>query len=238
MIRLIINADDFGYSSGINYGIIDAHINGIVNSATMMMNMPGTTHAISLAKQYPTLGIGVHLVLDCEKPLRTDVPSLVKEDGFFKHRNDIINNPSINLEDVEKEWRTQIDACYAAGITPTHLDSHHHIHGAPNLMPVIEKLAHAYNLPIRVASKEKSTAIPFSEYFFYDFYADGVTIDYFDKLATKVPDGSSVEIMVHPGYLDHHILAGSSYTTERVEEHRVLTTCKLPDIFELVSFKK
>jgi chitin disaccharide deacetylase len=237
MIKLIVNADDFGYSNGINYGIIDAHKNGIVNSATLMMNMPGTAHAIELAKQTPTLGVGIHLVLDCEKPLRNDVPSLINESGYFKHRKQIINNPAIDLADVEKEWRTQIDVCYAAGLTPTHLDSHHHIHGAPNLIPVIEKLSQVYKLPVRTDMNDTlKNALPFSDYCFFDFYEDGVTMDYFEKLAKKVPDGSIVEIMAHPGYLDSIITNGSSYTMKRVEEYHVLTTCTLPNIFELVSF--
>jgi predicted glycoside hydrolase/deacetylase ChbG (UPF0249 family) len=49
MIKLIVNADDFGYSRGINHAIIDCHQHGIVNSATMMMNMPGVAHAVELA---------------------------------------------------------------------------------------------------------------------------------------------------------------------------------------------
>lgn len=56
MIKLIVNADDFGLTEGTNYGIIDGHINGLVNSTTMMMNMPGTEHAVHLAKEYKTLG--------------------------------------------------------------------------------------------------------------------------------------------------------------------------------------
>ncbi|SCN42651.1 Protein of unknown function [Bacillus cytotoxicus] len=56
MIQLIVNADDFGLSEGTNYGIIHGHINGIVNSTTMMMNMPAVEHAVRLANEYPSLG--------------------------------------------------------------------------------------------------------------------------------------------------------------------------------------
>ena len=82
MIQLIVNADDFGLTEGTNYGIIDGHINGLVNSTTMMMNMPGTEHAVRLAKTYA--GVGVHLVLTAGEPLLKDVPSLVgKTDRFI-----------------------------------------------------------------------------------------------------------------------------------------------------------
>lgn len=63
MIKLIVNADDFGLTEGTNYGIIDGHINGIVNSTTMMMNMPEQSMRYAQQKEYKTLGVGVHLVL-------------------------------------------------------------------------------------------------------------------------------------------------------------------------------
>ena len=68
-MKLIINADDFGYSNGVNYGIIDAFKNGILTSTTCLTNMPGFNHAIQLAKENPNLGIGIHLTLTCGKPL-------------------------------------------------------------------------------------------------------------------------------------------------------------------------
>ena len=89
MIKLIVNADDFGLTEGTNYGIIDGHINGLVNSTTMMMNMPGTEHAVRLAKEYNLLGVGVHLVLTAGEPLLGDVPSLVGSDGSF-HKQSVV----------------------------------------------------------------------------------------------------------------------------------------------------
>jgi predicted glycoside hydrolase/deacetylase ChbG (UPF0249 family) len=85
LIKLIVNADDFGYSRCVNFGIIDAHRDGINNSATMMMNMLGVGHAIELAKENPKLQVGIHLVLTCGKPLLPDVPSLVDESATLKN---------------------------------------------------------------------------------------------------------------------------------------------------------
>src|ERR1700732_1931642 len=102
MIKLIVNADDFGYSRGVNFGIIDSHMRGIVNSSTMMMNMPGTGHAIELAKEYPSLQVGIHLVLTCGKPLLQDVHSLVDENGHFKKLKQIREKNDIVLDELER----------------------------------------------------------------------------------------------------------------------------------------
>lgn len=238
MIRLIVNADDFGYSRGVNFGIIDAHRRGIVTSATMMMNMPGAEHAIDLAKQNPSLGVGIHLVLTCGRPICPDVPSLVGEDGAFKSLKDVTPN-SIVLEEVEREWTAQIEKFLQSGLTPTHLDSHHHVHTVPELLPVVQKLAHQYgDLSVRINGSEPLAGVrPFSDVFCHDFFAEGVQKDYFDKLAEKVKledTPSTWEVMVHPAYVDQSVLTGSSYHTKRAEELDILTTVSLPDCFQLV----
>ncbi|MEG0276419.1 MAG: ChbG/HpnK family deacetylase, partial [Coprobacillus sp.] len=69
MVKIINNADDFGYSNAINYGIIDCYLNGMLTSTTLMPAMPGFDHAVALAKQNPGLGIGVHLTLTCGRPV-------------------------------------------------------------------------------------------------------------------------------------------------------------------------
>ncbi|MEH7461607.1 chitin disaccharide deacetylase [Bacillus thuringiensis] len=234
MIQLIVNADDFGLTRGVNYGIIDAHVNGLVNSATMMMNMPGTEHAVQLAKEYKTLGVGVHLVLTAGKPLLSDVPSLVKEDGSF-HSQSTVREENIDLDDAEREWTAQVEKFLSYGLTPTHLDSHHHVHALPILHDVLERLAEKYHLPVRRCEQERAVR-PFSDVFLHDFYGDGVTDDYFTKLSERVQGGTTVEVMVHPAYIDAELLKCSSYVMKRVEELRILTESKLLSGIELVKF--
>ena len=81
MKRLIVNADDFGRSTGINLGIVRAQREGIVTSTTLMTNAPGTAHAATLAATTPGLAIGVHLVLTYARPLLNParIRSLVRE---------------------------------------------------------------------------------------------------------------------------------------------------------------
>jgi chitin disaccharide deacetylase len=234
MIKLIVNADDFGFSRGVNFGIIDAHKRGIVNSATMMMNMPGTDHAIDLAKDNPSLMVGIHLVLTCGKPLLPDVPSLVDENGNFKKQNRIIENNDIILNDLEREWTAQIEKFLASGLVPTHFDSHHHVHGMPEFYSVVRGLSEKYNLPVRKTDQELDGIKPFTDLFFADFYGETVHEDYFTQLGARVKDGQTVEIMCHPAYLDNEVLNGSSYNVMRAKETCILTNVSLPNNLALL----
>ena len=83
MKRLIVNADDFGFDEAVNYGILKGYQEGIVTSTSMMANMPGFAHAVTLAKQHRDLGIGVHLTLTCYYPLGKGYKSLTRR-FFFK----------------------------------------------------------------------------------------------------------------------------------------------------------
>jgi predicted glycoside hydrolase/deacetylase ChbG (UPF0249 family) len=236
MIKLIVNADDFGYSNGVNYGIIDCHKHGIVNSATMMMNMFGTSHAIELAKTYPTLRVGVHLVLTCGRPLRSDVPSLTDENGFFKKIAHYKENSGFNLDEIEKEWTAQIEKFLESGLTLSHLDSHHHVHHIKELFPVVKKLANRYDVPVRQmeGNSHFEGVKLYSDYLLTDFHREGVREDYFADLHEKIEAGKTVEVMTHPGYLDHYIISGSSYSFDRMKETQVLMNVTLPNGVELV----
>ncbi|MEC2055832.1 chitin disaccharide deacetylase [Peribacillus psychrosaccharolyticus] len=229
MIDLLVNADDFGFSRGVNHGIIDCHKYGIVNSTTIMMNAAATQHAIELAKNTPTLKVGIHLVLTWGKPLLSDVPSMVDEDGFFKKQSILIENPTeISLHELEREWSAQIDLLLATGLVPTHLDSHHHVHGIKALYPIVKKLSDYYHLPVRKAAAHFEDIETVSDIFMDDFYGEGVVADYFDNLNSSKMDGKSLEIMTHPAYLDTVLLEGTSYTTARLREMDILINTQLP----------
>lgn len=229
MIDTLVNADDFGFSRGVNYGIIDSHKYGIVNSTTIMMNAPATQHAIGLAKDTPTLKVGVHLVLTWGKPLLSDVPSLVDDDGFFKKQSILIENPTeISLRELEREWSAQIDLLLATGLVPTHLDSHHHVHGIKAFYPIVKKLSEHYHLPVRKAAPHFVDIETVADVFLDDFYGEGVVDNYFANLQSLEMNGKSLEIMTHPAYLDTVLLAGSSYNTVRLRETDILMKAQLP----------
>ncbi|MBS4174562.1 chitin disaccharide deacetylase [Bacillus sp. FJAT-49736] len=233
MINLIVNADDFGYSAGVNYGIIESHQHGIVNSTTIMMNMPGTKHAIKLAKQNPSLKVGIHLVLTCGKPILSDVSSLVDDNGCFKSLSYWMKHKDMDLAELEREWTAQIEAYYDAGLVPNHFDSHHHVHGWEELYPIVKKLSDKYKLPVRRPSHSFKLSY-YSDIFLDDFYGETISENYFNCLKDKVADGHTVEIMTHPGFVDQEVLNGSSYTLLRAQETYILTHVKLPEYISLV----
>ncbi|WP_285766731.1 chitin disaccharide deacetylase [Peribacillus sp. SI8-4] len=234
MIEVLINADDFGLTKAVNYGILDSHKYGLVNSTTLMMNAKATEHAIEIAKKTPSLKVGIHLVLTWGKPLLSDVPSLVDENGYFKKQAMVYANPDdISLDELEREWSAQIDRFLEFGLSPTHFDSHHHVHGLKAFLPVIQRLSDKYRLPVRNAGEHFAGMQTVTDIFLDDFYGDMVAEDYFENLTGRGIDGASVEIMTHPAYLDEELLTVSSYNEKRLKETRILTNAKLPEGFFL-----
>ncbi|MGE7602623.1 chitin disaccharide deacetylase [Peribacillus sp. NPDC097675] len=234
MIEVLVNADDFGFSRAVNYGILNSHINGIVNSATLMMNAKATEHAIRIAKDHRTLKVGIHLVLTWGRPLLDDVPSLVDEAGNFKKQAEIQKNPDdISLEELEREWSAQIDKFLALGMSPTHFDSHHHVHAIPAFLPVVKKLSAHYRLPVRKAGTHFQDIETVTDTFLSDFYGESAATDYFQNLHERISEGKSVEVMTHPAYLDEDLLKHSSYNKDRLKETAILMKATLPEGFVL-----
>lgn len=242
MVKLIINADDFAYSKGVNHGIIEAFRNGIVTSATLMTNMPGAAHAAALALENPGLGVGIHLVLDCGSPVNNKVHSLVNEKGAFLKTEAIISfgEPS----DIEKELSNQIEKFLSFGLEPTHLDSHHHVHGHEKIFPIVRDLAAKYRIPMRPVSDLHAdcSGISSVQYFNHEFYGDNLSTETILNVIKKTQAYETAEIMTHPAYLDEPILSGSSYTLQRVRELTILTNQEVRNFIsdheiELVTYK-
>lgn len=150
--RLIINADDFGFSSGVNEGIIKGHTNGVLTSATIMANMPAAEEAVELAKQNPTLGVGVHLNLTDGIPLTRNetIAFLLNEKGNFTLKPAKLAIMLLFSRELraaaETELAAQIQWVIDRGIKPTHLDSHKHIHAYPLLFPIVCSLAMRFGI--------------------------------------------------------------------------------------------
>jgi hopanoid biosynthesis associated protein HpnK len=148
---LIINGDDFGISEGINRGIVEAHRNGILSSATVMANMPAFDHAARLRREHPTLAVGVHLNLTAGAPLLppSRIPGLVGRQGRFLRADRLMVGLTlgrIDLRQAEAELATQVERAIDAGFSPDHLDSHHHVHCHPALHPMVVRLARRYGI--------------------------------------------------------------------------------------------
>ena len=145
---MIVNADDFGLSSGVSQGIIRAITEGVVTSTSIMSNMPDLAENLALLQVVPQVSLGVHLTLSAGKPLLApkEVPSLVDKTGAFRRDSRLAVNRAETAH-VEREWRAQIERILGFGIMPTHLDSHRHVHLAPRLMQLAIRLAKEYRVP-------------------------------------------------------------------------------------------
>jgi len=144
--RLIINADDFGLTAGVNRAIVEAHENGVVSSATLMANGQAFAQAVSLARSTPRLGVGCHVVLVDGAPLlpQTQVHSLLdgsgNSAGDARFREGISKFGALAMlgrlaaDEIEAEATAQIRKLQASGIPVTHLDSHKHTHLFPRVL--------------------------------------------------------------------------------------------------------
>ncbi|HEX5412672.1 MAG TPA: ChbG/HpnK family deacetylase [Terriglobia bacterium] len=147
MKKLIVNADDFGLTQGVNRAILDGHHNGIITSATLIANGGAFDSAVAACSTAPALGVGVHLNLTQGRPVSppSRVPSIVTSEGsFYPSPGSLVRQivkSSVRLGDVETELRSQIEKVASAGIRITHLDSHKHIHLIPQVFNMVLKLA-------------------------------------------------------------------------------------------------
>ncbi|MBR7797290.1 MAG: chitin disaccharide deacetylase [Bacillota bacterium] len=232
-MKVLFNADDYGLTKGVTDGIIQSHLQGVVDSTTLMMNGLAVDYAVEQAKAHPTLKVGIHLVLTWGKPLSSKISDLVNEDGTFRFSSRFRQMNPPNLQELELEWRSQIEAFLNTGLPLHHIDSHHHVHGWEPLKPLIMKLAKDYQVPVRVTDSLKDEKdILLTEQIWLDFYGEGITPDLFSQIQSL--EASSIEIMTHPAMVDNDLLNISSYLDKRQEELKILCSLQAPDWVEKI----
>src|SRR5262245_64014874 len=126
---LIVNADDFGGSTGVNRGILECHTRGVVTSTSLMVTGRAVHEAVGLSRDYPKLAVGLHFDVcgEDEREFDTDDVAAVRD-----------------------EFRRQLDEFYRLlGSLPTHVDSHRHVHRQEHLMPVFQELVAPLGVPLR-----------------------------------------------------------------------------------------
>jgi len=226
---LIVNADDFGRTPGINRGIVEAHRDGIVTSTTMMVNYPAAAEAAKLAESCPALGVGLHLALTggpSALPARM-IPTLVDGDGRLPSKPEGLTRAT--LGEVLAEGRAQLARFRALmGRLPTHFDSHHHSHRLPVVFEALAKLAGETNLPVRCASpgmaeRLRAAGIRTTDTFVESFFDESATLETLRSILSSLGDGSC-ELMCHPAYADPELVATSGYARAREKELAVLTS--------------
>jgi chitin disaccharide deacetylase len=150
--RLIVNADDFGRSSSINRAVIQAHREGILTTASLMVNEPACDEAVALARQNPRLGVGLHLTLLCGRAALAPerIPGLVDSEGNFS------NNPAgagfryfarpCLREQLRAEIGAQFERFHATGLLFDKVDGHLHLHLHPTVFPLVMEQVEKYKV--------------------------------------------------------------------------------------------
>lgn len=225
MRLLIVNADDFGCSSGVNRGIVEAHERGIVTSASLMVNRPAAPDAAEYAREHPELAVGLHVELRRWR-VRRRPWSLVWSERALQRV-------------VARDLALQLERFRALmGRDPTHLDSHQHRHRAEALRPIFLSLARELRVPLR----HYDPRIRFNGAFYgHDGLGrpkhDAITPDALVDLLVDVPAGIT-ELCSHPGYTEGLTIW---YREERVREVRTLCDPRVRETIErlgimLISF--
>lgn len=127
MTRIIFNADDFGYSEAVSSGIIKAHVDGLIKSTTLMVNMDSTLHAVNLAKQNPELYVGLHVNIVIGKPCSdpSRLQSLVNEQGVFNTKERLQKGLSLDEKEILLETKAQAQRFKELmEHYPTHIEGH------------------------------------------------------------------------------------------------------------------
>jgi hopanoid biosynthesis associated protein HpnK len=163
--KVIVNADDFGLTPGINAGILDAHRDGILTSASVFANAPATAEAVAIAKRTPTLGIGCHLALVDGEPLSrlSTLPTLARDGRFRQTWGSLIADAvrgRVSLDEIERELELQIDRLVTSGVRVSHLDAHKHVHAYPPIFRIVVRLARRFGIArVRVPWERPAVAL-------------------------------------------------------------------------------
>lgn len=210
---LIVNADDFGQTLGVNEGIIEAHENGIVTSASLMVRWPAAVAAAAYGRSHPKLSLGLHVDLS-EWTFQNETWTAVYE---------VV--PAYDATAVQGEIDRQLAAFRdLTGRDPTHIDSHQHVHRDEPGRSILAQVAARLNIPLRHFSSavryrgdfygQTSTGIP---------YPEGLELTGLINVLAELPPGVT-ELGCHPG---KHNDVESMYRSERAEEVKVLCDSRL-----------
>ena len=220
---LIINADDFGMCHAVNEAIIGTLNEGLVRSTSLMVPCPWMSHAAHFLADHPEIPFGVHLTAISDSvdnrwrsvTAREKAPSLVDNAGYFydfEHMREFL--AQVRLDQLEIEFRAQIEIVLAAGLHPTHLDWHSlRISSRADIFDVMFRLAREYGLALRVFSRSfieklQSHGFPTNDHDVLDSYLldPAHKAARFAELLHDLPVGLS-EWAVHPGLDTPELLA-------------------------------
>ena len=205
---VIVNADDFGQSAGINRGIVEAHERGIVTSASLMVRWPAAAAAAAYAHSHPRLSVGLHV----------DLGESVFRGGAWVALYERVDRRDAGA--VEAEIRAQLTLCRELlRREPTHLDSHQHVHAEEPVLSILEGIARELAVPLR----HRSPRVRYDGRFYGqtstgDALIEGITPAHLVDMLRQLPPGVT-EVACHPGWADDLV---TMYHVERGVELETL----------------
>ncbi len=202
---VIFNADDFGYSRGVNRGIAEAHERGVVTSATLMVNTPATREAVELSRRLPGLAVGLHVNFTNEAQRLID-----------------LEDPLACRQEL---WGQYARFCDLLGRKPTHLDAHQHVHRHPMRLRLFEELADGEGLPLRDRAPVTFKGGFYGQWEPGVFDPSKVSLEALAGILRHEVSEGVFEVACHPGHFDPALEA--LYHREREHELRTLTDPRL-----------
>jgi len=220
---LIVNADDFGLSFGVNRGVVEAYRLGIVTSASLMVRWPGAKDAAAYGRGHPELGLGLHL----------DLGEWVYRDGEWPPAYEVVD--LTNRDAVDEEASRQIETFRRlVGRDPTHLDSHQHVHLKEPVKSVIQQWASKTRIPVRHLTQKVR--------YCGDFYGqttegaplpENIGVEALVRILRELPPGYT-EMACHPGYGEG---LATAYRNERSLELRALCDSRVLELIKNLGIK-
>ena len=182
---LIVTADDFGISDGVNRGIVEAHRHGILTSTSLMVYRPAAVEAAALGRECRALSVGLHLELDADT--REDVPTaLLRQLDRFGH---------------------------LVGAPPTHLDSHHDVHRDPRLQPHVRTLARSLSVPLRGYCHVRHLSKFYGQWG-GESHLEQVSVEGLLRLLDAELGPGVTELTCHAGYVDEGLASSYTIERE------------------------
>lgn len=230
MTKIIFNADDFGYSKGINYGIIEAFKSGVLTSTTLMVTMPGTKHAVDLMRENKGLAVGLHLNISLGEPITKGKTLVGNNNKFIKPKN-----LKEGYRYDKGELRLEIEAQYnrfieVVGKKPSHIDTHlFSSDKIPEMRMLCSELAIKERIPMRNFDLDFTKHVEFIQ---HRSFNSGSGLNYILENIEDILKYEHVEIMSHPGYADNYVMKNSSYNIQRTEELEFLISQKLKGLIK------
>lgn len=201
--RLVVNADDFGLSPGVNAGILRGHAEGIVTTASLMVHAPAAEAAVAAAADHPRLAIGLHV----------DLGEWIRAGGGWRAAYEVVDtrDPGAVSAELERQLHRFREL---TGHAPSHLDSHQHVHREEPVRSILGVRARELGVPLRHHGRVRYCGA------FYGQDGDGaplpgaITAERLARLVAELPDGAT-ELCCHPAAADE---PGTAYGAERLRE--------------------